>query len=496
MNFTKEECQEESIKYNNRTQFHKESCSYYIVARKNGWLDEICSHIENKINVEGYWTKERCQEISLKYTNKSNFRKNDNYPYVKSYKSGWLDEICSHMEQSDIKPKGYWTKDRCIELSYTCNDRKNFREKYKTVYSICKRNNWLDDIIGVSKKQLKEFWTKEKCQEEALKFEYQKDFTKESSIAFSRARNNGWLDEICSHMKIIGNLYKRCIYVFEFSDNCAYVGLTYDYDDRINKHITKENSAVYQHLDSSLTYITKKLTDYVDVEKAKLLEGKFVDKYEKSGWIILNKIKTGAIGGKLKWTKEKCHEESLKYKTRKEFHKKSSGAHSRARKNGWLNDICSHMIELVKPNGYWTKENCKNEALNYKKHIDFYNFSKGAYERSKKEGWLDEICSHMKYNKYVVKGYWTKENCKNEALKYKTKKDFKKISGSAYSICIKNKWIDDVCSHMIELVKPVGFWTKEKCLEEIKKYNTRTELRKNNPTVYRKSLKNGWLKKA
>jgi len=444
---------------------------------------------------ENYWSKEKCQEIALKYKNKSDFRKNDNYPYVKAYKSGWLDGICSHMEKSNNKPKGYWTKERCVDLSYTCNSRKEFREEYKTVYSICKRNKWLDDIIGVSENQLREFWTKEKCHEESLKYKYRKDFKKKSSRAYSRALKNEWLDDICSHMEIIGNLYKRCIYSIEFSDNSVYVGLTYNYDGRVEKHITDKKSAVYQHLHSGLTYETKKLTDYIDVKKAMLLEGKYVKKYGKDGWILLNKMKTGGLGAILLWTKEKCHEEALKYKNRKEFHKKSSGAYTRARKNQWLDDICSHMIKTTKEMGYWTKEKCQEESLKYNRRIEFFNNSSGVYNTCVKQGWLDDICSHMKYNKYVEKGYWTKENCKNVALKYKTKKEFKKKAGSSYSICVQNKWIDDVCSHMIELVKPVGYWTKEKCLKEIEKY-TRTELRKNNPTVYRKSLKNGWLEKT
>ena len=32
---------------------------------------------------------------------------------------------------------------------------------------------------------------------------------------------------------------------------------------------------------------------------------------------------------------------------------------------GW-DDICSHMIEILKPRGYWTKENCQKESLKYK----------------------------------------------------------------------------------------------------------------------------------
>jgi hypothetical protein len=41
------------------------------------------------------------------------------------------------------------------------------------------------------------------------------------------------------------------------------------------------------------------------------------------------------------------------------------------------------------------------------------------------------------------KGYWTYERCKEGALKFKTKTDFHKGSGSAYSVCLKNGWMDE-----------------------------------------------------
>lgn len=50
---------------------------------------------------------------------------------------------------------------------------------------------------------------------------------------------------------------------------------------------------------------------------------KFVEKYKKFGWNILNKLKTSAVGGKLvKWTFVKCKEESLKYKYIEKFSEK------------------------------------------------------------------------------------------------------------------------------------------------------------------------------
>lgn len=46
------------------------------------------------------------------------------------------------------------------------------------------------------------------------------------------------------------------------------------------------------------------------------------------------------------WTKEKCTEEALKYKHRGEFQKNNKSAYKISLYNGWLDEICSHMIHL------------------------------------------------------------------------------------------------------------------------------------------------------
>ena len=38
------------------------------------------------------------------------------------------------------------------------------------------------------------------------------------------------------------------------------------------------------------------------------------------------------------------------------------------------------------------------------------------------------------------KGYWSKEKCFDEALKYETKREFQAKSSSAFVTCFKNKW--------------------------------------------------------
>ncbi len=46
-------------------------------------------------------------------------------------------------------------------------------------------------------------------------------------------------------------------------------------------------------------------------------------------------------------------------------------------------------------------------------------------------------------------GYWTKENCATEALKYTARSKFQKKSSVAYNNALKNKWLDELCNHMI-----------------------------------------------
>jgi hypothetical protein len=46
---------------------------------------------------------------------------------------------------------------------------------------------------------------------------------------------------------------------------------------------------------------------------------------------------------------------------------------------------------------------------------------------------------------------------------------------------------------MISFSKPRNYWTKELCLEEALKYNSRSEFKRNSIRAYDVSCKNKWL---
>ena len=147
-------------------------------------------------------------------------------------------------------------------------------------------------------------------------------------------------------------------------------------------------------------------------------------------------------GNKTYWTKKKCQEEALNYETRTKFKKGNGSAYSSSLKNNWMVDICGHMLCGRKPNGYWTKERCKEEALKYIKLKTFKKEKDNIYQIIHKNGWFNDICSHMEKLK-KPNNYWNYDTCKSEARKYNNRSLFSKLCGTAYNISRKNNWLDE-----------------------------------------------------
>ena len=240
-----------------------------------------------------YWTKEKCQVVALLYNNRNEFRKNDASVYRTALNKKWLDDLCSHMNYINI------------------------------------------------------YWNYDKCKNEALKYKHRNDFQKNSGSAYAYASRNKILNDICSHMIKIGSKEFRCVYVFEFDDNFAYVGLTYNIEIREEDHNRK--GPIYNHISrTNSKYKLIQLTDYIKKDDAQRIEESTMIDYKNNGWKLLNTNRNSTLGGTtIFWTYEKCKEEALKYNYRTDFNKKSRGASSSARKNNWYDEICVHMIKRI-----------------------------------------------------------------------------------------------------------------------------------------------------
>jgi len=313
-------------------------------------------------------TFELCKETALLYDNRTDFQRENNYMYNKSLKNNWLNEICGHMKYQH-KPNNYWTKDRCQEISLKYKRRIDFKKNDASVYTTSLNNGWLNEICNHIE-YVNTYWDYESCKKESLKFKNRTDFQKNSKGAYRYAKVNDILDELCSNMIKSGDRYHRCVYVFEFDNRYAYVGLTFNLINRERDH--KRKGPVHEHLKKyKSTFILKQLTDYIEVEESKKLEEIYIIEYKEKNWKLLNTKNKSTIGGSvIFWDYEKCKEEALKYNIRKEFLTKSKSAALSALKKGWYKEITSHMGYQKSPR-CWTIEEEKFLIENRQKGLKY-----------------------------------------------------------------------------------------------------------------------------
>ena len=256
----------------------------------------------------GYWTIERCFEEAKKFKYRSTFKKESGRAYSVLYKNGLLDEACKHMIKMDTITK--WTKENCIEAAKQCKTKSEFNSKFCGAMTIAKKR--------------------------------------------------GWYNELLQYFTPVGSKYKRCIYVCEFSDNHAYVGLTYNFEKRNKDHLRDKDSSIFKYISlSNLKPLFKQVTEYLDYQEAAIKEGEFLNEYKNNGWVMLNRAPTGGLGSKdeiiRKWTEEKCFGVARTCSSYKEFYENYSGALNYCKKHNLINKI-KDMFPLTIRNTYHKKK--------------------------------------------------------------------------------------------------------------------------------------------
>jgi hypothetical protein len=172
----------------------------------------------------------------------------------------------------------------------------------------------------------KGFWKKkENVIEESKKYSTRTEFKKKSHRAYEAARMLSLLDEM--EWLNYKNVYRDKVdYVYKYffkEQNAIYIGRTINPKLRDYQHNTYQNDSVYKFSKENNSKVPK-----MEIIESGLTINEGVDKeiywsdfYKKNNFTLINKVKCGSIGSMAsgKWSKNKCIEESKKYKTRGEF---------------------------------------------------------------------------------------------------------------------------------------------------------------------------------
>lgn len=247
-------------------------------------------------------------------------------------------------------------------------------------------------------------YSKEDCIKAAMSCSSRSEFASKYKGEYFKALRMNWLDEICAHMNVVGNRYKRCIYVYAFDQKGlkhVYVGLTGNIAKRDKEHRARTNSSVnkfalYHHIDIPPV---QQVTEYLPKGEASQKEGDVLQYYLSLGYTPINKTKTGGLGGHLPddgYTYEQCQEKALCYRNRSEWKEKDYSTYYVASKYGWIDTI----MPQNKPYGnkdirYWTIERCCEAAKSCVTISEFREKYNSAYVMVCKNKWNDVVFANI-----------------------------------------------------------------------------------------------------
>lgn len=248
------------------------------------------------------WNIESVKLEALKYNTRIEFQKNSSGAHNYAVKHNLLPILCAHMLGKQQKPRNYWkNKQNCLLEALKYTSRKQFIDKSHGAYKQSVINNWYTEITTHMTLDCnpKYHWCNHNnIYTEAKKYNTKKEFKKQAGTAYKYAIKYNIIDDVCKHMIPLGNKYNRIIYSVIFDDNTIYVGLTSDLNRRKSEHLNSTKSPVYQHINKTNSQpIFELLTEYINYTTAQELESYYVRYYHELNYTVLNKAKTGGLGG-------------------------------------------------------------------------------------------------------------------------------------------------------------------------------------------------------
>lgn len=543
--WTREKCYETALQYEDLMTFRKECQVAYAVAHRNNWLNDYV-WLNKKRLPNGYWTKEMVMSEAKKYDCTGAFKKGNRLAYGAACRSGWIKECTWFTKPKNAKK---WNYETCFEEAQKYASKMDFRANNITAYCIARDNNWIPDYTWFEKPFV---WDYDLCMEEARKYEYYHDFRKESHQAYLVARRKDWLKDYtwliiepiephnkkwnydtcyaeAKRYKTRGHFAKGSkgayqvarvngwigdytwmpdlsasdakvdsvyCYIFE-KQNAVYVGRTLMYRQHLRdiEHCNMEKDTVYKFAKKHHSQIPpmKIIEENLTIQQGREKEDYWRRYYEVKGFLILNKAVTGAKSGSIgslgsgKWTFEKAYKIAQCFETVRDMCDEYEYLYKISKTKGWLEKFTWFRGEEIRieKQTIWTEDVCQQEALKYTSRKEFRRKCRGAYDKAKECGWLD---SYTWLTFYKPHSEWDYESCKEEAKKYQSRRDFQKYSYGAYSQARKQGWIAEF--YPTPLRRFLGY---DECKQLASKYHSISELLANDKSLYNTLRKKGWI---
>jgi len=139
--FSEEDVLADARNYQTRSEWMENSSKIYRFALRHN-LAELATKHMIYVTEHGKWSKEAVFIEAKKYSTIAEWRKLSQSSYVIANRNGWVDDCISHMKIIK-RSNGYWTKERILESASRYKTKAEWRKAEPSAYVIAKRNGWL-----------------------------------------------------------------------------------------------------------------------------------------------------------------------------------------------------------------------------------------------------------------------------------------------------------------------------------------------------------------
>lgn len=361
----------------------------------------------------------------------------------------------------------YWNDlEICIEEAKNYSTRKEIRDQNRACYNSIKKHEW-DDLCFAHMEKRFGIWDDiEKCKREAEKYSCVAELKAKCRPCLRSIQKHGW-------QKICFENYKGYIvskhtkpYYWQDLEHCRNMAEKYDSVKELYKAASGCVMSIREHGWESICY-----------------------KHIPSFW--KNKASHSVDYDKL----ENCLNEALRYKSRSELHNANRACHKKIKKHGW-EDICfAHMRKATKLPGYWNDlEHCIGECNKYDSYDDFSDKSSPCKDAIKRNGW--ELICYKNFKDYKPWSFQKKDFI-NFTKIYKSVLELYYKNPELFSRLYYSNWFNEVNELMQEKVSILEEYAKELlfsyCQNEAKEYIMRYSFQVGSPYAYMTAKKNKWL---
>lgn len=236
------------------------------------------------------------------------------------------------------------------------------------------------------------------------------------------------------------------VYVYEFADRSAYVGLTCNPTRRRKDHLKK--GPVARKIAAGTAYELKVVAEGLMPTPAGELEQATLARYGSAGWTLLNGRDGGSTGHiRSKYTLDRLREIARGASSRKEFQLLDNGAYQYACVHGHMDALASEFGWPDHVGHVWTLDLCRQEASKFQWLSDWVAGHRSSYTAAWKRGWLPAIKTELFPKPKPVASKWTREACLERAKVFKTRGEWQYNAGDGSYIAARRKgWLPEIAA--------------------------------------------------